>query len=421
MVAIAMKNLFSLILFLVISLCGVTLFGGAASAGSAEIRNVHIGFDGDRTRVVIDANQDLDFRQLALSSGGIRYVLDFDRLTWALPDLAAHQGEGYGAGDIQRFRYAHNSPTTSRLVFDLERPLILESSFTITPSSGTDLYRIVLDFRETDMQTFKRVRPLGLANCGGDSDTGAASAAPVLPLARAPEPPKYVVVIDAGHGGKDPGAEGIRGTFEKDVNLNAARQLRDVLIASGDYEVVMTRDSDVYVDHDNRIEVARAAKADIFISIHADAAGNRAVSGASVYTLSTAGDARVEKMIDQKGWSIPLEVEPSGQAAKDILQDLVARETLTKSAQFADILIPQLEKVGPILRNSHRQANFYVLLAPDVPAVLLEVGFLTNPNDENRLISETGLSDAVGAVKRAIDLYFEREEQVMAAFETNAG
>lgn len=416
-----MKNVFSLVLFLVSLSFGCAVSTGAAFADTAEIRNVHVGFDGERTRVVIDANQDLDFKQLALSTGGIRYVLDFDRLTWAIPNLAAHQGEGFGAGDIQRFRFAHNSQSTSRLVFDLERPLLLESSFTITPPPGGDLYRIVLDFHETDLETFKKVRPLGLAARPSFDDLKDVNVSEIISQPAQAKKTKHVVVIDAGHGGRDPGAIGIRKTNEKDINLKAAILLRDDLLATGKYEVVMTRDRDVYIDHDGRIEIARAAMADIFISIHADAAGNRAVSGASVYTLSSAGDARVEEMIDEKGWSIPLEVEPSGQAAKDILEDLVARETLTKSAQFADILIPELESAGPILRNTHRQGNLYVLLAPDVPAVLLEIGFLTNPNDENRMLSPTGLSDAMSAVKRSIDAYFDREEKIMAAFETNAG
>lgn len=409
----------------------VVLQGGlnAASADTRpEISNIRIGYDGERTRVVIDATRDLDFSQFALSSGGMRYVLDFDRLDWRLPDQAAHQGEGDGAGGIQRFRYAHNSPTTSRLVFDLDEPLIFESSFTMAPAQTGGTYRIVIDFQPTDLNTFKSIKPRSPNRAVVKP---AEVSTPVILPARSPavEPQlpspgvsdKYIVVIDAGHGGRDPGAQGIKGTREKDVNLAAALKLRQLLEASGRYDVVLTRESDVLIDHEERIEIARNANADIFISIHADAAGNRAVSGASVYTLSAAGDKRVDRLIDDKGWSTPLEVEPAGDAAKDILQDFIQRETLTKSSSFADILIPELEKVGPILRNSHRQGNLAVLLAPDVPAVLLEVGFLTNPNDEKRLISQEGLSLSMEAVKSAIDIYFKREEQIMAQYISNAG
>ena len=129
----------------------------------------------------------------------------------------------------------------------------------------------------------------------------------------------------------------------------------------------------------------------------------------------------MEQMRERMGWNIPMEIDPVDPATQDILENLVERETLTRSAAFADILIPELEEVGPILRNTHRQANFYVLLAPDVPAVLLEVGFLTNSNDERRLSSGQGLTRAMQAVGRAIDTYFDREEQALARYYSNGG
>lgn len=422
--AIRMKSIFYGLLSALLVVVG-TVAGMSASARTAEVRNVQVGYDGERTRVVIDATTDLDFSQFPLSAGGMRYVLDFDRLVWAIPGKDAGQGEGEGAGGIQRFRFAHNSPTTSRLVFDLDQPLIFDSTFTMAPGAGNKLYRIVIDFRDTDFETFKSIRPRSPSSAivsDRSADVRLPAIGPLAPENTAEAVSrKYVVVIDPGHGGKDPGAHGIKGTWEKDVVLKAAKDLRDRLVQSGKYEVVLTRETDVFVDHDRRIEIARAAGADIFLSMHADAAGNRAVAGASVYTLSAAGDRRVERMIDEKGWSIPLEIEPTGEEAKEILEILTTRETLTKSATFANLLIPQLEEVGPILRNSHRQANFAVLLAPDVPAVLLEVGFLTNPNDENRLNSDIGIARAMAAVKKSIDLYFEQERQVMASYQSNAG
>lgn len=419
-----MKNIFYVLLsvFLVF---GSVLPGTSAYAAPTEVRNVQVGYDGERTRVVIDATTDLDFSQFPLSAGGMRYVLDFERLAWAIPGKDPHQGEGEGAGGIQRFRFAHNSPTTSRLVFDLDQPLIFDSTFTMAPSGGQKLYRIVIDFRDTDFETFKSIRPRS-----PKSATLAEQVAEVRvpatvgsdwPAEPASTGRKYVVVIDAGHGGKDPGSIGLKNTFEKKVVLNAAQKLRDLLEKSGNYEVVMTRDTDVYVDHERRVEIARSADADIFLSIHADSAGSRAVAGASVYTLSSAGDRRVAKMMDDNVFSIPLEIEPVNEEAKEILEILTTRETLSKSATFANLLIPELEQVGPILRNSHRQGNLAVLLAPDVPAVLLEIGFLTNPNDENRLNSDLGIALAMGAVKKSIDRYFEQERQVMAAYQPNAG
>ena len=414
-------------LFLILS--GL-LFGSSGSLHSAyaqdraQVSDVRIGYDGDLTRVVINASEDLDYSQFALSGGGLRYVLDFDRLDWSIGGQNKSSGEGDGAGGIQRFRFAHNSATTSRIVFDLDEPLLLESAFTLEPAQGDNVYRIVIDFRETDMDTFKSVRPVPVTatNVKGDvpqifasnqtsENIVADSKQPPMPFEK-----RHMVVIDAGHGGHDPGALGLQGTKEKDVNLRAALKLRDILVKSGNYDIILTRETDVIVDFDDRISIARDAEADIFISIHADAAGNRAVAGASVYTLSTAGDDRRENMRRQKGWDIPLEVEPPGEAVTSILEDLVTRETQNKSAEFASVLIPELEDVGPVLRNSHRQGNLYVLLAPDVPAVLLEIGFLTNPNDEARLSSGTGINRTMEAVHRAIDLYFDQQDRIYAQY-----
>ena len=409
-------------------LCFCLLFGAVAQAQTVTVSDVRVGYDGERTRVVINADRDLDYSQFALVNGGLRYVLDFDRLNWNLPGQSAHQGEGEGAGGIQRYRFAHNSAETSRLVFDLDEPLLLESSFTMTPGAGESDYRIVIDFQPTDLSTFESIRPRSSEAAAPVTltieDRVPAMPEPTVISSRSgPEvtSSRHIVVIDAGHGGRDPGAIGILGTREKDVNLDAALALRDLLEDSGKYDVVLTRETDEYVEHNKRIEIARNVGADIFISIHADAAGSRAVSGASVYTLSRAGDARIERVSLENGWTIPLETEPVGDAARSILEDFVTRETLTKSGMFADLLIPELEQVGPILRNSHRQANFYVLLAPDVPAVLLEIGFLTNPNDERRLSSEEGISTSMEAVHRAIDAYFAQEGQTMAQYMTRAG
>ena len=420
-----MKNIIYILVFT------LTAFGWNAESTAhadelAEVRNIQIGYDGDRTRLVIDATADLDFTQFPLSAGGMRYVLDFDRLTWAIPDQPSHQGEGEGAGGIQRFRFAHNSPSTSRLVLDLDQPLTFDSAFTMAPAKGSNIFRIVVDFRETDFETFKSIRPNSPVSATLSESANEIRLPAAVPINAKDVGPlrqlkKYVVVIDPGHGGHDPGSIGVSGTEEEDIVLSTALKLRDRLKKDARYEVVLTRDTDVYLDHEKRIEIARDAGADIFISIHADSIGRPNVSGASVYTLSSAGDRRVSKMIDEKGWSIPLEIEPTGDEAKEILQVLTARETLTKSATFANLLIPELEAVGPILRNTHRQANFYVLLAPDVPAVLLELGFLTNRNDEKRLKSPEGLSLAMDAVKRSIDFYFQEEEKKLASLLPTSG
>lgn len=383
------------------------------NAVGQTVSDIQMGFDGRTTRVVIFTDQDADYRQFTLNSGGLRYVLDFDRLEWAIPNQPTFKGEGLGAGSIHRYRFAHRSDSESRLVFDLDEPVKLVSAFTYEPDLSEPRYRIVLDFRRVNSAEFETARTQTSNSIKGIrvEDTRSAEAAASERSRTLP-----VIVIDAGHGGRDPGAIGLRGAYEKSVNLNAAVLLRDTLEGVGRYKVVMTRESDVFVPFEERIEIARNAGADLFISIHADAAGSRAVRGASVYTLSSSADGRAERVREEKGWDIPLEIDPQPDDVTDIMEDLVTRETQSKSAAFAQILIPELKKSGPILRNTHRQANFFVLLAPDVPAVLLEVGFLTNPSDEARLTDERELKKSMAAVHRAIDSYFEQQERLVAKY-----
>lgn len=403
-------------------LCLAILSPGAAVAqDKVSINDIQIGYDGrGLTRVVIFSSEKLDFTEHALIEGGLRYLLDFDHLEWNLPGKPGSKGEGNGVGGIQRYRYAQYTDAISRLVFDLDQPVYVEGSFSVAPDRFGDDWRIVIDFRTTDIETFRQLRP----NSGNaapappeksvTTNTPAPQQTNAVPVKARKKP---VIVIDAGHGGRDPGTIGLlKSTKEKDVNLKAAKELRRLLIASRSYEVIMTRETDILVDYEERIRIAREADADLFISIHADAAGNRTVQGASVYTLSEKGDKRLANKMDEGDWDMPLEVhaiydEADDDELEDILVSLMTRETQNHSAEFAEILIPELAKAGPVLRNSHRQANYYVLLSANVPAVLLEVGFLSNAGDEARLSTNDGIEKSMGAVKRAIDLYFEKHDR----------
>jgi len=217
---------------------------------------------------------------------------------------------------------------------------------------------------------------------------------------------KPVIVIDPGHGGHDPGAIGSAKTYEETVTLNAALELRRQLRASGKYKVVMTRTTDKYIDHDKRVLIARKAGADLFISIHADASATATTRGASVYTLASRAEARTHKVVSNQNWVLDVDLTRKSAPVSDILVDLAQRKTLTKSGQFADILIPELKKKTRLVGNSHRRAGYYVLLAPDVPAVLLEMGFISNRQDEKLLNSATHRKKLMKSVTTAIDTYF---------------
>ncbi len=217
---------------------------------------------------------------------------------------------------------------------------------------------------------------------------------------------KPVIVIDPGHGGYDPGAVGAARVVEEHVTLKAAIELRRQLQAGGKYKVVLTRARDTYVDHDKRLLIARKAGADLFISLHADSLGKSTARGASVYTLSSRAEARTHKVVSSQNWVLDVDLAQKSAPVSNILVDLAQRKTLTKSERFSNILIPELRKTTRLLGNTHRRAGYYVLLAPDVPAVLLEMGFLSNPQDEKLLNSAAHRKKLMKSVVKAIDKYF---------------
>lgn len=216
---------------------------------------------------------------------------------------------------------------------------------------------------------------------------------------------KPVIVIDPGHGGRDPGAIGQKGTLEKTITTKAANELAARLRKSGRYKVVITRTTDSYVDHDARLRKARTSQADLFISIHADSVGNKNTRGASVYTLADRAKGRSKRIVNNQNWILDVDLSEQSDPVGDILVDLAQRKTESQSDAFAEILLEELQGQTKLVGNSHRRAGYYVLLAPDVPAVLLELGFLSNAQDEKLLLNKKHRTKILASVERAIDTY----------------
>ena len=219
---------------------------------------------------------------------------------------------------------------------------------------------------------------------------------------------KPVIVIDPGHGGTDPGAIGVKGTYEKIITTKAAIELAARLNRSGRYKVIVTRTQDKYVDHDDRLRIARTGQADLFISIHADSAGNKAARGASVYTLADRAKGRSKRIVNNQNWILDVDLSEQTDPVGDILVDLAQRKTESQSDAFAEILLSELKGKTVLVGNSHRRAGYYVLLAPDVPAVLLELGFLSNTEDERLLNKASHRTKILTSVERAIDRYMDQ-------------
>lgn len=352
------------------------------SSGSGVLR-VRTGGDSDTTRVVIEMDQATSGRLLTDGDDGDR------RVVMAFPKLDV-DGDltGKGQGLVKDWA-VDEAAGSARLRLTLSNDAQVERRFLLPPAEGVNVYRYVLDLKRKG---------------AGPAQTAAVNLRPVKAVAerRAGKP---VVVIDAGHGGKDTGAAG-KTARESTVNLAAAHDLRERLERSGRYTVVMTRKSNVFVPLQTRVQIARRAEADLFISLHSDSGPNSETRGASVYTLSEKGSERVARKVMSQGSFIDMRLPGADRSVNQILLDLTQRSTRNRSAVFAEQLLESIDGRAVLLRRSHRDAGFVVLLAPDVPAVLLEMGFMTNREDEAALsdpVKRRRLMDGVGD---AIDRWF---------------
>ena len=380
--------------FVVICLVVFTATRGLAFGPDGEIVRLRFGGDAQRTRVVLDLGRSTRGQVIEDGSAG--------RVILSLAGVSPARGlEGGGAGLVRGYEVSAASGA-SRVRLDLARGAEIERRFLLPPGDGVDHYRYVIDLKAT----------------------GAAAAVPVAaPRREQARAEKPLIVIDAGHGGRDPGAQG-QHVQEKAVTLAAARDLKAALERTGRYRVRLTRDGDVYVIHGRRVQIARDAGADLFISLHADAGSDPALRGASVYTLSEQGAGRaVREFTKGDDWQRDLRLPGRDASVDRILLDMTQRATQNRSAQFARVLLTHIEGDNhPLLRRSHRDAGLAVLLAPDVPAVLLEMGFITNPEDERVLSDERARRRLMRSVAEGIDRYFrEPAAPVMVAGDIAGG
>ncbi len=240
---------------------------------------------------------------------------------------------------------------------------------------------------------------------------------PTAPLKAGAKPvaeeKKPLIVIDAGHGGQDPGAIGVHKTQEKDITLNYAKALREGLLRTGRYRVALTREDDRFIVLPERVSIARKMKADMFISLHADSNPRAEARGFSIYTLSeTASDDESAALAERENKAdiIPgIDLSGTDADVASILIDLTQRETMNKSAKFADIVVDNLHRGITKLPKTHRYAGFRVLKAPDIPSVLVELGFLSNEQDERLLLTSEYRERVVSSLVKGIDRFYVGE------------
>ena len=401
--------------------------GGAPQALSAEaivVTDIRVGQHGEVTRFVLDFTHEVEFSLFTLA-GPDRLVIDLPEVGWRLPARPLPRRTGV----LDKLRYGLFKPGHSRVVVDLTRPVAAKRAALMEPVEGRG-YRLVLDLIPATREEF-----LALGKAPGQKSPGTTAASPTggpgrgaVPVAGRltfPTPPrkpetftvKRVIAIDPGHGGVDPGTVGGSGTYEKHITLTMAREIRDRLQATGRYKVVLTRDRDVFVRLRDRIAVTREAGAELFISIHADAIKNKRIRGLSIYTLSEKASDKEAAALAAKENKADLiagiDLTKETPEVTNILIDLAQRESMNQSARFAAQLVKELARETKLLRNTHRFAGFVVLKAPDVPSVLMELGFLSNRQDEAALRRKSYRAKLIAALARDADAYFSRIEEAV--------
>jgi N-acetylmuramoyl-L-alanine amidase len=375
--------------------------------------DVRIAGDEKQTRFILDLDKKIPLRAFALADP-YRVVID-------LPQVTFHLDPGAGTvsrGLIKAFRYGLVMPGGSRMVFDLTGPAKIKNSYALDPANGQPA-RMVIELESVDRTAF--VQALAVENRPDlrPAIGTAAAASPVATKVVASAAPdaapdaRPVIVIDPGHGGIDNGTQA-GGESEKGIVLGFGLALRDRLEKLGKYRIVMTRADDTFIPLDERVKVARNQSAALFVSIHADALprGEGDAQGATIYTLSDkASDAEAERLADSENRAdaiagVNLTEEPTDVA--DILIDLAQRETRTFSNRFARLVVGEMKTTARMHKHPLKSAGFRVLKAPDVPSVLIELGYVSNKDDLQQLMSENWRSKTVGAVAKAIDGFFAK-------------
>ena len=368
-----------------LALAGVAVAMAQGPAPAAGVQKVRFGGDRNETRIVIDLDRAATGKLIASGATDRRVVIGLPNVTTA-GDL-----QGAGQGLVERWSI-DEAAGGARLRLDLVGKAEVRRRFLLPPGDGATAYRYVIDLKAVDGAPLVAASPARLSFASAT-------------VKAAPLRLKKVIVIDAGHGGKDPGSSGAN-TAEKDVTLAAAKALKARLERTGRFQVVLTRETDTFIPLEGRVQIARRADADLFISLHADSGPDVSTRGASVYTVSDKGSERVGLVLDKDDWLMKANLPGRDRAVSQILLDLSQRATKNRSAAFAQLLLASVGEETTLLRRSHRDAGFIVLLAPDVPAVLLEMGFITNPEDEAFLTTKASRNRLVDAVGDSIEAYF---------------
>lgn len=385
-----------------------------SSSMAATITNMRIGQQVSSVRIVFDADQKFDYSVFLLSNPK-RLVVD------ALDAKIKKTLSADKNSIISSTRVGELNKTDKRVVFDLQKPVLIKQAFMLAPSKNNN-WRFVVDLVVASERDFNAKVGIKHALSEKNSSTKVASSqkeskgwfSSYSNKAAKPKSRQKIIVLDPGHGGKDPGAIGAYGkTYEKNITLAMGKELKAQLEKKG-YKVYLTRSTDIFIPLRQRVRIAQKYKADLFMSLHADSARNRSATGLSVYTLSeTASDkeaaalAERENKVDIIGG---VDFSENSKEINDILISLSQTDCRNKSSKFAAYVVGEMKKSVKILNDTHRFAGFAVLKAPDIPSALLEMGYLSNKQEESLLKQSSYRKKLASSAASAVDKYFNDPE-----------
>lgn len=391
-IAVALRRILQSILACIAMICLASQSALAAEplratsykmTGDAKSQTIEVAFDRD---------PDLNW---FLLSGPPRLVLDM-----ALTRFVFEPASLKSNRMVESVRYGEAGEGRSRLILSAKGPFVIDKVDMAEAGAGSGR-KLVVNLRSSSPKEFEAAL--------ADQQVTTASTKPISTTSPAAEKKRFTIVLDPGHGGIDGGAKGAEGTSEKTVTLLFAQELKAILEATGRYDVLMTRTDDSFIRLDDRVAFARGRHADLFVSIHADTIRYKGLRGATVYTVSDeASDAEAAALADRENLSdqvAGIEIEEENPDVADILVELVRRETHGFSVGFARQLVDKLSTVTGMIKNPHRHAGFRVLRAPDVPSVLIELGYLSNAKDEEQLLDPEWRKKMASSIGAAIDNY----------------
>lgn len=371
----------------------------AAPAYSAGITSMRVGQGIGNVRIVFDADAQFNYKVFLLGEPR-RLVVDTQNVSINKKIEKEIEANSF----VSQARVGANG----RIVFDLKKPVVVKKVFMLPPQS-TFKWRFVIDLEVASEREFASKIGKNSALESGNYKTASSSSGKMTPAPVAKS--KKIIVLDPGHGGVDPGAIGVSGVYEKNITLAMAKELKEYIEDKYGYKVYLTRSRDIFIPLRDRVKIARKYEADLFLSIHADSAYNRNAKGLSVYTLSeNASDKEAAALAEKENKAdivAGLNFAEHSKEVSDILLNLAQRETMNRSSEFASFMVQEMRKSTHTLDNTHRFAGFAVLKAPDVPSVLMELGYLSNRSEEKLLQQKSYRGKLAVSAARAINRYFE--------------